>query len=57
MKSLLKKMKKQVDHTEPSDAQHNLNCEHLKEIFEDHHLTMDKYKGFYEDLLTWKKQI
>ena len=57
MKKLLKKMKKQVNTTDPTDAKAALNCEHLDEIFADNHIKKDKYQGFYDDLLAWKKTI
>lgn len=57
MKKLMKKMQKQADQAEPTDAHKALICERLDEVFEDHSLDKKKMEGFYNDLLAWKSRI
>lgn len=43
--------------TEPTDLQHELNKENLREIFSDHGIDASQRAGLIEELMIWKKQI
>jgi len=57
LKELLKKMKKQEDLVQPTEAKTNLDKERLQAILADHGIDTKAKADFVEDLLEWKKHL
>ena len=57
MRKLMKKMQKQEQQANPSEARKAYVCEQLDELFDFHNLEKSKNEGFYKDLLEWKSKI
>ena len=57
MKKLLKKMHKQVEVAEPTDNHNKFSAEQLEHVFDDHSIDRERYDGFFQDLMEWKKSL